>query len=343
MAGSGANLDGLLLQWGDRLFYEPVRGRRAPRVHRGFWPGSASALRAQIARTVRRVPEVMVKITNRPGTRNGMGAIRAHLDYISRHGEVELEDQDGQTLNGRDEVRDLVQMWRFAGRGIPEESTCREAFNVMLSMPPGTDRAAVKAAARAFAQGEFEGHEYVFAAHDDEAHPHVHLVVLARSRHGQRLNPRKADLQCWRERFAHELRERGIEANATPRRTRGVTQPTEPQSLRHRRERSGAAHDRLVSRPDAQAAFDSALPTLSGWRAMASTLAKSPDVGDQHMAKGIAEFVAGMPVMTDALPSWRPGTKLISRSDIPKQSLPDSPEKDLPDIGKWRDDWPMRR
>jgi hypothetical protein len=35
---------------------------------------------------------------------------------------------------------------------------------------------------------------YVFAAHADEAHPHVHLVVLARGRGGRRLNPRKADL-----------------------------------------------------------------------------------------------------------------------------------------------------
>lgn len=221
MAKPGIYIDGLLLHWGDRLFYEPVRARRAPRATRVGWPGTAKAMRGQIARTVKRTPEVMAKITNQAASRSGMAGIRAHLEYISRNGDVELEDHHGETISGRHEVSDLAQAWRFGGRGIPEESTRRESFHVMLSMPPGTNRAAVRSAARAFAHEEFgKRHEYVFAAHDDEAHPHVHIVVLARGRDGRRLNPRKAGLQRWRERFAHELRERGVEANATPRRTR---------------------------------------------------------------------------------------------------------------------------
>lgn len=51
-----------------------------------------------------------------------------------------------------------------------------------------------------------------------------HFLVqdrLRASNDGKRLNPRKADLQAWRERFAGELRLRGIAAEATPRRTRG--------------------------------------------------------------------------------------------------------------------------
>ncbi|WP_454872529.1 hypothetical protein [Paraburkholderia xenovorans] len=80
--------DGLLLQWGDRLFFEPVRAHKAPRTSGAARIGRPAALRAQIARTVQRVPEVMVKITNRKGAKNGMGAIRAHLDYISRNGHV---------------------------------------------------------------------------------------------------------------------------------------------------------------------------------------------------------------------------------------------------------------
>ena len=130
-----------------------------------------------------------------------MGAIRNHLQYISRNGDVELEDQDGNVIGGWHDVRDLGDQWSRSGRGIPDESKRREAFNVMLSMPPGTDRAAVRDAARDFARAEFgANHGYVFAAHDDEAHPHIHLCVQARGRNGRRLNPRKADLQRWRER-----------------------------------------------------------------------------------------------------------------------------------------------
>ena len=128
----------------------------------------------------------MVRITNRRSARNGMGSIRTHLEYINRNGRIALEEGYGDMVSGQHEVRELAQMWRFAGWGIPEKSTRREVFNVMLSMPPGTKRDIVKDAARAFARKEFDWHEYVFAAH-----PHVHVVVLARGRNGRRLNPRR--------------------------------------------------------------------------------------------------------------------------------------------------------
>ncbi|WP_081072692.1 relaxase/mobilization nuclease domain-containing protein [Burkholderia cepacia] len=318
------NADGQLLQWGDRLFYEPVRARKAPRVSRGAWAGSPSALRAQIARTVRRVPEVMVKITNRPGTQNGLGAIRAHLDYISRHGQVELEDQDSNTISGRPEVRDLVQMWHVAGRGIAETSSKREAFNVMLSMPPGTDRTSVKDAARAFAREEFgEQHDYVFAARDDEAHPHVHIVVLARGRDGRRLNPRKVDLQRWRERFAHELRDRGVEANATPRRTRGLTQLFEKQSFRHIRARGAERYERTRSPTDARVAFDAHLSVLSAWRAIAEVLAESSNVSERRLAKGITGLVRQMPVVKDSHRSM--GIDVQQAASLERDTHPEIP------------------
>jgi hypothetical protein len=49
-----------------------------------------------IRRTVRRDPEVMVKVLSR-----GAGDFKAvikHLDYISRRGKVELETDDGDRL-----------------------------------------------------------------------------------------------------------------------------------------------------------------------------------------------------------------------------------------------------
>lgn len=277
----------------DRLRLAPTRSCVLPTRSSAFVAYRPAALRSQIARTVQRVPEVMVKIPNRKGARNGMGAIRAHLDYISRNGQVELEDQDGNLISGRLEVRDLVRMWRNAGRGIAETSTRREAFNVMLSMPPGTDRAAVTDAGRAFAREEFgDQRDYVFAAHDDEAHPHVHIVVLARGYDGRRLNPRKADLQRWRERFARELRDRGVEANATPRRTRGVTQQ-----------------------------YELHLATLLAWRAIASVLAESPQVDDRILAKGIAEFVRTMSVVAGRRNSKRRGDALKASQGMEGQLL----------------------
>ena len=126
-------------------------------------------------------------------------------------------------------MKDIERQWQFGGAYIDEEGHRREAFNVMLSMPRGTDPLIVQKAAREFAKIEFADHRYVMVLHDHQANPHVHLSVKAESKHGKRLNPRKADLHRWRETFAERLREWGIDAEATRQASRGaVSQPPRP-------------------------------------------------------------------------------------------------------------------
>jgi len=236
-------IDGILKDWGDRLDWGYAYGRKCRNIRHGSVemarPVRVSRPMAglKIALTVKKAPEVMVKIS---GGGKNMRQIKAHMDYISRNGTVELEDENGQTYMGKEDVMDVRDAWGKGRIGIPNEGgTRKEAFNIILSMPAGTDRQAVKDAARAFASQEFEQHQYVFAAHDDEKHPHVHLAVKAVGRDGVRLNPRKSDLQHWREVFAQKMRDQGIEANATPRKARGIVQKPEKQAIRQM-ERRGA-------------------------------------------------------------------------------------------------------
>jgi hypothetical protein len=63
------------------------------------------------------------------------------------------------------------------------------------------------------------------ALHTDQGHPHVHVVVRAKSDQGERLNIRKATLREWRRDFARYLRDVGIEADATERAVRGELTP----------------------------------------------------------------------------------------------------------------------
>ncbi|HYH56547.1 MAG TPA: hypothetical protein VD772_08050, partial [Anseongella sp.] len=58
-------------------------------------------------------------------------------------------------------------------------------------------------------------------------------AVKCRGHDGKWLNPRKADLQHWRDLFAEKLREEGVDAEATPRFTRGVTRKAERSAVRH--------------------------------------------------------------------------------------------------------------
>jgi hypothetical protein len=134
---------------------------------------------------------------------------------VSKRGNLEVEDQEGNRYKGREVIEQLAREWRHAGTHIPEKSNRREAFNVILSMPRGTEPTVVKAAAREMVRSEFKGHRFAMVLHEHQENPHVHVVVRAERDDGRRLNPRKPDLHRWRERLAEALRGYGIEAAAT--------------------------------------------------------------------------------------------------------------------------------
>lgn len=318
-------LDDILKDWGERIFRAPVHARVGKRTVTHFKTqrsppqlkqvGSAR-IRSALSRTTSNAPEVMVKIS---GGGKGMRHIKAHFDYISRNGMLELENEDGEIIAGQEALRDLRDEWKCGQYGIPEEARHKEAFNVVLSMPPGTDRDSVTHAARAFARTEFgDNHAYVFTAHDDERHPHVHLCIKALGLDGTRLNPRKADLQRWREQFAEVLRERGIAANATPRTARAAARRPEKQAVQHMRKRESAlATATTHGLPNKfQDSFSAQKRVVHAYGQIARALAKS-ESGDRQLALDITRYVAQMPVFS----------ALRKRAQEPGQTHPERAEK----------------
>jgi hypothetical protein len=288
------NIDGVLIQWGDRLFYpgnRVVKVKPQPKLTGGAARQRAAAIRERIEATVvRRAPQVMVKVT---GGGRGMKAIAAHFRYISKNGRLDIEDERGETMRGKDTLAVLADDWRFGGTlidDIAEPGQRREAFNIMLSMPRGTDPLTVQRAAREFAQVELADHKYVMVLHDHQANPHVHISVRAESKHGKRLNPRKADLHRWRETFAEKLREHGVEAEATRQATRGNSRNYDP--LWRIKAREGG---RLKSSPQdtksSQRAIASRSEAVEAWMQLADALRGSNTKADQDLARSIGQFL----------------------------------------------------
>jgi Relaxase/Mobilisation nuclease domain len=284
------NIDGVLIQWGDRLFYPSnriVKTKPAPKLNAIAANQRAAAIRERIAATVvRRAPQVMVKVT---GGGRCMKAIAAHFRYISKNGRLDIEDERGETLRGKDSLLDIADDWRFGGSfidEIAEPGQRREAFNIMLSMPRGTDPLTVQRAAREFAQTELADHKYVMVLHDHQANPHVHLSVRAESKHGKRLNPRKTDLHRWREVFAEKLRGHGIDAEATRQATRGRSRNYEPlwriKAREEGRLRTAKTSIRFRA-PQAEA--------MKAWAEIGSALSTSPEKADRDLATSIFSFI----------------------------------------------------
>jgi hypothetical protein len=300
------DLDGVLVQWGDRLFYPGNRIVRPPADARLRAQGThqrAAELRERIEATVvRRAPQVMVKVT---GGGRSMPAIVAHLRYISKNGRLEMEDELGQVERGKPGLHAIAEDWRLGGSRIPDEPIGhgrREAFNIVLGMPRGTDPLTVLRAAREFARAELADHKLVMVLHDHQAHPHVHLSVRAESKHGKRLNPRKADLHRWRETFAEKLRDWGIDAEATRQATRGsnrrydtLWQVKAREAGRLRRSPPTAKHG-----PHARA---SRAEALEAWTHIGQALVRSGDAADLELARSLARFIRDMPALQ------RPGSQ----------------------------------
>jgi hypothetical protein len=209
--------------------------RRGPSRRDHLSPGEIR----QVARTVRRTPEVLVKVL--PKSANTLAAVRKHLGYIGRKGELDLETDDGEQLRGARVVKDLVQDWdldldEYRGKsdltGTRGKEPVRLVHKVIFSMPAGTPPAKVLTAVKNFTREEFAlKHRYAMALHTDTPRPHVHVVIKAINEQGQRLHIRKVTLRGWREGFAHQLRSLGVPANATPRYFRGETGLRKPDGI----------------------------------------------------------------------------------------------------------------
>ena len=116
--------------------------RRGPGDRIRFSPAQVD----QIARAVFRVPEVVVKVTK--GATSTAGAI-AHLRYIDRNGELEIETDEGEHLKGKGIERDITADWdldsaKAQGRGPYRGKAGRKCQRRSKTGPPLIVTAEVK-------------------------------------------------------------------------------------------------------------------------------------------------------------------------------------------------------
>lgn len=194
-----------------------------------------AADKAKLARIVSKTPEVMVKVSGR--TRDS-GHLQEHMNYITRNGKLPAETEYG-FMKGKEAVKDLHADWaddEIIYKGQHQVRKTALSVNMVFSMPQGTDRDSFRNAVRDFVDDELRPRvDVIVAFHDDTNHPHAHVTVRGRQHDGKAFNPGKPVLERYREQFAGALRNRGIEAEASPRYVRGRTMKSERSHMRHMR------------------------------------------------------------------------------------------------------------
>jgi len=296
------------------LFFLASYARRGPGRRDRLSPGEI----AQISRTVRRAPEVMVKVLSRGG--QDLKAVGCHIDYLRdrEEGELEVEMDDGRQLSGKGAAKELLEDWDLkleayrnrSGLGVRGGGSQKLVHKLLFSMPAGIPPEKVLAAVKNLAREEFGlRHRYAMVLHTDEPHPHVHMVLKAVSERGERLHIRKATLREWRREFARHLREQGVPANATERAVRGETKtpkldgiyramhdPKRRSTHMQRRAEEVVSGTRL-GRPKIETGKASLLATRGeverGWQAVQEILARE---GHVELASTVLRFVDAMPL-----------------------------------------------
>ena len=267
-----------------------------------------------ISRTVRRAPEVMVKVLTRGG--QDLKSVQRHLSYLNRKGELEIETDDGQRVGGEGIEKELLEDWdldleedrRRVNLGpLKDRSPPKLVHKILFSMPAGTPPKKVFEAVKDFAREQFGlQHRYAMVLHTDEPHPHVHVVVKALSEQGARLNIRRGTLREWRKEFARHLRAHGVEANATERAVRGNRLPAKLDGI-YRAERRGESHhirtraeevgrellkgDLRIEQGKAQL-LDTRKEVQRGWFAVADILTAE---GPKELANEVWRFATELP------------------------------------------------
>ncbi len=268
-----------------------------------------------IARTVRRTPEVMVKVLNRGG--QSLAAVGRHLNYLDRDGELEIETDEGQRLKGGGVEQVLLDDWDL---DLEEERRTADlkprgmrkppklVQKLMFSMPAGTPPQKVLTAVKNFAREEFGlKHRYAMVLHTDEPHPHVHLLVKAMGADGKRLNIRRATLREWRREFARHLRDQGVAANATERWVRCETKPQKTDGIHRAALRGASTHYRRRAELVARELAGGGVKPEPGKNRMLETrrevVRRWSEVADSLVNQGHAELALTVRRFVDRMPS----------------------------------------
>ena len=164
--------------------------------------------------------EAVIKIS---GNSKNLDSFKRHIEYITRDYELPLYDDEGNIYEGKDEIKEYIELYNIDG-AIPEyENTNkrerREVLNFIFSMKEHhtTPKDKLMEAVIKSVKEKYPDNPACFSFHGDTDNPHIHCDLKIQDINGKRIDVKIADLHKLRQDYAKNLRDLGIEAYATRR------------------------------------------------------------------------------------------------------------------------------
>ncbi|WP_395378061.1 relaxase/mobilization nuclease domain-containing protein [Marinicella sp. W31] len=159
----------------------------------------------------------VVKVTSYKYT---SGELKAHVNYLTRNGRTEAEDDLGNIIKGKD-VYEYTKDWVVNHQARGDGDNKRLSAAISISAPAGTNHKDLQDAVRDFMRTEFSEHRYLMVLHSPETeaierkktdHPHVHVVLENISPESERaLYTDPEVFRSWRREFKEIARSYGID------------------------------------------------------------------------------------------------------------------------------------
>ena len=190
----------------------------------------------QLQKNTPRGKEVVIRIT---GNSKTFEKWSDHFKYNTRNNELEIYDQDSNMYEGKDEQNSFKDYYNF-DLAIPRKNEnkkeIREVLHLVFSMKEheATPKEKLLKAALQTITEKYPNNQAYFVYHSDTDNPHVHCDLKIKSIDGLRIDVKKTDLENMREIFAKHLNNLGIEAYATRKWERNLSQEKilNPQKLK---------------------------------------------------------------------------------------------------------------
>ncbi|MBL3519487.1 spore coat protein CotH [Arcobacter lanthieri] len=164
--------------------------------------------------------EAVIKIS---GNSKNFDSFKRHIEYITRDYELPLYDNEGNKYEGKEEIKEYVELYNIDG-AIPDyEDTLkrerREVLNFIFSMKEHhtTPKDKLMEAVIKSVKEKYPYNPAVFSFHGDTDNPHIHCDLRIQDIYDKRIDVKIADLHKLRQDYAKNLRDLGIEAYATRR------------------------------------------------------------------------------------------------------------------------------
>lgn len=153
------------------------------------------------------VNHIVTKIT---GGAKDTQQMKSHFEYISRNGEIELQNELAQVVDLKSAVADFDDEMNLPI--VKYKAGSKKTYQIVFSRKGKSNPETLKSVVAETVKTEFPNTKFYYACHNDTDNTHVHIVLLRHSKSQVKHEIKKSKLNQLKKTYCEMLNRQGLEA-----------------------------------------------------------------------------------------------------------------------------------